>query len=317
VSKTKRTHFNPAFWIAHWSPDYHLPNRPKARDCEVYALFCRTGSIARVKVENVHFEKGLARAVLPVEAAKMVVDREGLSEDEVSEMLAEIDAAGDLEMDFEDIFNSIEASAPYEYLTRVIASKRIGEWEEKIHIAAFLVVQHLRHPRQWNALLSWRERVMGRPRWESLARLMLPKTWREVVGTFADKISEARWTIHLSDKPAFPIGDRTMVVNDKRNRIWTPLSPAMLLEICLDQPGRPPEPCVAVQPIRKSALEHYLRLVAMQSDSIIVFTDDDPLRAIAQGFDFRNRKAVGPPNVDVDIWSSLIPIPIVRDQYGS
>jgi hypothetical protein len=164
MPNTKRTHFNPTFWLANWSPDYLLPGRPKSRDCKVYALFCRTGSVAQVKVENVHFEKGLGRAVLPVDAAKMVIDGEGLSEEEITEMLAEIDAAGDLQMDFESLFGSIETSPPFEYLKRVIEKKRIELWEEKIHISAFLALQHVRHPRQWNALILWREKVMGRPR---------------------------------------------------------------------------------------------------------------------------------------------------------
>jgi hypothetical protein len=309
MSSTKRTHFNPAFWIAHWSPDYHRSRRPKPRECEVYALFCRTGSIARVKAENVHFEKGLGLAVLPVDAAKMVVDREGLSEDEIKEMLAEIDAAGDLQVDFEGIFNSIEASAPFDYLKQVIAAERIETWEEKIHISAFLALQHLRHPRQWNALIQWRETYMGSPRWESLARLMLPKTWREVIGTLANRLSEVRWTMHVSSEPAFPIGDRVLLVNQKKNRVWSPLSPAVLLELCIDQPGNPPEPYVTVKAANKSTLINYSRLVAAQSDSMILFTDSGLLRSIAESFEFRNRKPVDLATVSDDIWQMLIPIP--------
>lgn len=310
MPNTKRTHFNPAFWIANWSPDYLLPCRPKPRECEVYALFCRTASVARVKVENVHFEKGLGRASLPVDAAKMVIDREGLTEAEINEMLAEIDAAGDLQMDFESLFGSIEASAPFEYLKRVIAAKRIELWEEKVHIAAFLALQHLRHPRQWNALIQWRETVMGRPRWESLARLMVPGTWREVVGSFANRLSEVHWNIHVSHEPAFPIGDRTLVVNDKKNRIWSPLSPTILLEICVDQPGHAPETNIAVQPAQKSTLTNYLRLLAAQSESVVVFTNGELLRDIAQSFEFRHSRHANSSFTNNDIWQVLIPIPL-------
>jgi hypothetical protein len=142
---------------------------------------------------------------------------------------------------------------------------------------------------------------------------MLPQTWREIVGSFANRLCEVNWNIHVSHEPAFPIGDRTLVVNDKKNRIWSPLSPAMLLEICIDQPAFAPEPRVAIQAVRKSTLTNYLRLLATQSESAIVFTNGDLLNEIARSAEFRNRHSANSSAVSDDIWQILMPIDLTKN----
>ena len=282
---TKRTHFNPAFWLAAWSPEF---GRRPSRDCHVYALYVRTGTVARITVENAHFEKGLGRAIFPVTDVKQIIDLDGLSALEREEMLAEIDAAGDLTLDIESVFTSIEQSSPFEHLQAAVADQRIDTWDRKANIAAFVAIQHLRNPRQWNVLLRWREERMGKPRWESLARLMNPNTWRELIGGLANQLSESRWVIHASREDTFPIGDTTVLVDSQGNRAWTPLSPKLLVEICLDQPAAIPAVNVTsnVNAVEVKKL-NYIRLLAAQSSSMILFSDATLLRDIAESYELR------------------------------
>ena len=76
MQPTKKHHYNPCFWTAHWNPQFlegalkGERDLARARNQQVFALNVKSNKVYRTSVENVHYDKSMGVAEITPEAAK-------------------------------------------------------------------------------------------------------------------------------------------------------------------------------------------------------------------------------------------------------
>ena len=81
MSITKRSHYNPCFWTAFWSPQYYEAfqngeaDNLTPREQVVYALNVKSNRILETTVDDIHYEKNIGSVEITFEAAMAFVKR--------------------------------------------------------------------------------------------------------------------------------------------------------------------------------------------------------------------------------------------------
>lgn len=121
---TKRNHYNPCFWTAHWNAEYHRvavagAQTSAARTQRVHELSVKSDKVFESTVENVHYDKHLGVAEITREAAEDFVRRNHPDKHE-GFMRANVDAPYPVSIDFEEILGALEQMPPYQMLLDVV-----------------------------------------------------------------------------------------------------------------------------------------------------------------------------------------------------
>jgi hypothetical protein len=144
---TKKNHYNPCFWTAHWNPDYFRavkPNllRPRARDAMVYALSVKANKAFETTCKDVHYDKHVGIAdITPVAAKDFYRRRFPDRYLAFEEQMKEHDY--DVFIDFEEFFRGMEGLLPYKALLEVIKTNTIAGATNKANLAHFVIWQNL------------------------------------------------------------------------------------------------------------------------------------------------------------------------------
>src|SRR4029077_8517691 len=127
---TKKNHYNPCFWTAHWNAEFLKAalkgqrDPARARNQQGCCLNVKSNKIYRTSVENVHYDKGMGVAEITPDAAKDFCKRNFPKEyDRFCEGMK--DHPETVYLDFEDILTGLEATPAYSTLLDVIAKQRI------------------------------------------------------------------------------------------------------------------------------------------------------------------------------------------------
>jgi hypothetical protein len=238
MNLTKKTHYNPCFWTAHWNDSYRqLVQRgapaPQPRKQRVQALSVKTGRCFQTNVENVHFDKHLGLAEITCEAAEAFARR--YHPDKYERFRADNQSADyPLLLDFENVFSGLEGSPAYGALRTVIRREEIASAEEKAFLACFIVLQQLRSHAIMNASIQWQEQL-GRHKFEHLVTLKWLLSDAELLNRLVSPVAYAHWTLYVAREPSFPLCDSPVLVSPRS--IMIALSPTLLLEILPEVPA--------------------------------------------------------------------------------
>lgn len=233
LNTTKKNHYNPCFWTAHWNDAYYQEalspsSKPlKARSQRVHVLSVRSGGCFEQTIENVHYDKLAARAEITREAAEEFARR--YHPEKYERFLHEnVTAPYPLYIDFENVFTALEGSPAYTTLLRVIRRQEVTSAEEKAWLACFVVFQLLRSHAMMNSMVEFHEQV-GRPKFEHLVTLKWLLSDEEAMSAAMNRLVHAYWTLYVAPEPAFPLCDTPVLVSPTSTMV--PLSPTLLLEI--------------------------------------------------------------------------------------
>lgn len=291
MNVAKRSHTNPCFWTALWSPHYYealmtdqtLPG--EARSQVVFALNAKTGRIRRSSVEKVHYDKDLAVAEITREAADDFARR--YHPDKYPDLAAEIAAAHyPIYLDFESFLTGIEQLRPYQVLIEVARTNSIGSVVNKTELATFVVLQQLRSHSILNARIEWEEKLQHH-KFEALITLRWSLENSMTLYRMVLPLLEGRWTLFATDSDAFPLCDSPVLV--QRRSIMVALSPRMLLEI------QPPihEPIDKMPRVRtrmkSSKLDEFRRRTIGNTFRDIIFGDQATLESWQESGEFQER----------------------------
>ena len=206
---TKKTHYNPCFWTACWSPGYldalkhESENRPPSRRAKVYALSAKANKIFPTTVENVHFEKGLGIAEIDRNEAVRFCQR--YFPDERESFTRRIaDAEYPVFIDFENHFDALEKTPAYESALEVAQKKTLDHPEEKCNLACFVFLQRLRS----HAVMNSSVELLGESRrfeycWLLKQLLGNPSALMEQIVPLVN----CKWTLHRSSEDILPLCD--------------------------------------------------------------------------------------------------------------
>lgn len=229
---TKRNHYNPCFWTAHWNPDYFRcttggwqPGKPRKQ--RVCALNVKSGDIREDSVENVHFQKGLGLAEITREAAEDFVHRHYPGTYEEFLQLNK-QAPYPIEIDFEGFFTGIERLLPYRVLKDVVRRGSIQSAEEKTALACFIVFQNMRCHSIMNAMIEWHT-GLEHHKFEHFMTLKWLIADKQAMFRLVLPLVTCRWTLFNMAADTFPLCDSPVLVQP--HSIMIALSPRLLLEI--------------------------------------------------------------------------------------
>src|SRR3954447_16545659 len=149
MEETKRRHYNPCFWTAHWNPIYYAQSirgnlegiNPRRQT--VFALNIKSRKIIQMTVERVHFDKTQGMALITRETAEKFCAKyhpEKLDELKSSNETAEYPVW----IDPEQLFGIMETLPSYKVLLDVVRRQNIASAEEKVFLASFVYLQFVR-----------------------------------------------------------------------------------------------------------------------------------------------------------------------------
>jgi hypothetical protein len=287
---SKRNHYNPCFWTAHWNAEYlerALAGRRDgldARQQRVFVLNLKSDKIYSATVENVHFDKNLGVAEITAEAAKDVCRRH--FPDEYEEFCLEIEKTPEtVYLDFEDILSGLERTPAYTNLLSVIAKQRIDNRLQKGLLAGFIVYHHLRSHAIMAAMIE-RAANKGIHKFEYF--WMLKHEMANCHRMFARTLSFApgRWKFYRLRHDSFPLNDSPILVDS--NGIMVALSPRLLLEI--DAKERQPETTWEIANyISTDKLREFRRRTINNTFREIIFGSQAVLQEWQQTPEFKSR----------------------------
>ena len=233
MNVTKRSHYLPCFWTAHWNENYFFAmskgeKTGKPREQKVFGINFRAKKILPDYVKNFFFED-LTRTVA-------LTDKEFLTLSQTHRVvcsdLLDQDAANDeaeCVFDIEDIFCKLENSPPYVELRKIITNQCLTTKEQKAAISC-LIFTHKDHlPEPIRSLMS-SSHVEGKRQFE--AALELPSLlikYYHVINDAIHKLCNSDWTLYASATPLFPLSDRPVLNFD--DAVVIALSPRLLLKI--------------------------------------------------------------------------------------
>jgi hypothetical protein len=233
ITETKRTHYNPCFWTAHWNPSYYasaiLGNLTglSARKQAVFALNIKSGKIIDTSVERVHFDKTPGMAEITREAAETFCAKyhpEKLGEFRTRNKAASYPVA----INPEQLFGTIESLPCYQTLLDVIRRQNIATAEEKCFLACFIYLQFVRSHAIMNASLEWHAEL-GIDRFESFITLKWNLEDPEFWGRVAVPLVFCKWVLFATDTDTFPLCDSPILCG--WDSVTVALSPRLLLKI--------------------------------------------------------------------------------------
>lgn len=234
MSITKRTHYNPCFWTAHWNPDYYkavMQNTADElipREQVTNVLNVKSNTIYTDPVEKVHYEKYLGVAEITLDVLKDFYRRNKPQEYEKFVHEAVV-SDYPLTLDFENILTGIEKTPAYQVLLSVIKRQIIASPEEKAFLSIFIYLQFLRGHAILNSIFEI-NRKLGIEKFENLIALKESLSNSDFYYPVAN-IELSLWTLYRTETDTFPLTNSAILSKD--NNIMVALSPRLLLEISL------------------------------------------------------------------------------------
>lgn len=258
MSLTKRNHYNPCFWTALWNAAYYqgftLGNTrgARARDQVVHVLNVKSQKIYPTTVDRVHYDKNLGIAEITRAAIEDFARR--YHPDQYKSFVADNEAASyPVYLDFESILTGLETTPAYQIMMKVAQTQVVDTLVEKIFLASFVVLQHLRSHSIMNAMIDWNEE-MGYQKFEHLVTLKWMLSDTELLFQMINPLVAFKWSLYSWKEPILPLCDSAVLVQS--NSIMVALSPYLLLEIHTDSMAS--EELISVrQNISSEKLEEY------------------------------------------------------------
>jgi hypothetical protein len=287
---TKRNHYNPCFWTAHWNPTYFERaitsgvDGLTARDQRVYALNVKSNKIYETTVDNLHFDKDMGVAeVTPADAMEFCKRNFPDQYDRFCRDMEKHPEA--VYLDFEDILSSLENSKAYTTMREVIAKQRIEAPMDKGFLAGFVIVHWLRSHAMLNAMIEW-SNELGIKKFEYF--WMLKHSWGNVNYLFSlvSTIAPFRWHYYRTRSDLFPLNDSPVLIHP--NSVMVALSPRLLLEI--DRTQRRPESSISYSNfIAPEKLDDFRRRTIANTFREIIFGHESLLEQWRGSKEFASR----------------------------
>jgi len=257
---TKRNHYNPCFWTAHWNEDYYnratknLTHPLPSRDHVAYTLNVKSNRIYKSKVDNIHYDKNLGVAEISRKAAEGFVRRYHPDHYE-SFILANKNATYPVFIDFEEILTELENLPPYKVLLHVAQKNKIESIEEKAYLGCFIVLQQMRSHAMMNATIQFQKELQEHKFGHFVTlKWMLSDT--KFLFSLVNPIVACRWTLFAVADNLFPLCDSPILV--KPHSLMVVLSPRLLLEIERTIPAHE-DKCRIRQTIKQPKLDEFRR----------------------------------------------------------
>lgn len=289
VKFTRRNHYNPCFWTAHWNPEYHRRSVSAetglvARVQRVHALSVKSSNIFETAVEKVHYDKNLGVAEITREAAEDFVRRNkpGEYEDFRRENVA---APYPVLIDFEEILGGIERMPPYQVLVDVVRRGKVETKEEKVQLAALLVLQLLRSHAIMNSMLEW-QTTLQQQKFELFVKLRWMIGDADALYQLIIPFVTSRWTFYATALDTFPLCDSPVLV--KPESVLFAISPRLLLEIDRTV-AAPPEVWRHRDGVPGSRLAEFRRRTIGNTFREIIFSDPKVLEEWRSTMHFQRR----------------------------
>lgn len=135
--ETKRRHYNPCFWTAHWNSSYYASSLSgdlkgiSARKQAVFALNVKSGKVISSSVERVHFDKTPGMAEISRDASERFCAK--YHPEKIEEFRQRNrDANYPVAINPEQLFGIMESLPCYQTLLDVIRRQNITTREEKV-----------------------------------------------------------------------------------------------------------------------------------------------------------------------------------------
>ena len=199
-------------------------------------------------------------------------------------------AFGDLLLDNEPFYQCMESAPLYQGTMKAIHTEEITSVSQKANVAVFLLSRIYRHPSTIASLLEQSKR-RGLERWEALIEIRKLFTTPDWVCSQTTQIMIRPWVLHVTAEHSFPLPDFAVLISKTGKRVWSALSPRLLLEIQLDG-SLTDEVCFrrTLDPQReKSTLENYRRLAIGSATTEIIFHDAQILETWRASFECREK----------------------------
>ena len=242
------------------------------------------------RLNDVFCEGGLGLAKISADSLRRTGGFVFDNHPDLARVIQETEQLGPATLDIENLNSAIENAPAYK---EAMAFARGGELlrpVQKAHIACFFTHLLFRHPRTLNHLVS-QAAAIGVDRWAVLASMK--HIWSDAnwLTRQAQVFATSKWIVHEAHDHTFPLSDLAVLCNDGRSRLWCPISPRRLIEICIDHH------CIAplctfreVDPRRdQSLLRHYRRLCIESFDRQIIFHDRTMLDEWCDSVEFRTK----------------------------
>jgi hypothetical protein len=288
---TRRTHFNPTAWTAFWNSEYYAsPAGKRAREQRVHVLDLHANKVYSDKLDDIHFQRDLGLAELPLEEAKRLVGGEvrvtiAAESGPREEVLNE-----DVLVCIEDLFTQAERGRAYKYLFEVIRKQRIDSVDERVGIAVFIAFQHFRTPENFERMVD-RGKANGQSKLAVYEALFDVELWKGPFAADVRNLASRDWILHVADSHQFPLPDRPILRNDSLTRLWVTLSPCLLLEINAQQEGQGVTVKVN-RTLHKSFMRHFQSLAIRRTVRHIIFHDKTVLEEWRERFEWREKVKV-------------------------
>lgn len=290
---TKRNHYNPCFWTAHWNPAYFElarkgeQRRAEVRSQQVFVLNVKANKIYSDNVDNVHYDKGIGLAEITPEDAKGFCRRH--FPDAYEEFCKEYEAHPETVcLDFENVLTGLEETPAYTTLLEVIRKGCMRSLRQKGELTSFLAVHELRSHAAMNSMVEMTE-AAGLPKFEYLWMLKRFLSRRDKLYPYAVAIGSGRWRFYRAYRDTFPLADTPILLQPAS--LMIALSPRLLLEI-----DRTDQSCengwVGVNHIPQAKLEEFRRRTLGNTFREIIFGDRKLLEEWQRTPEFAARHAL-------------------------
>ncbi len=290
---TKRNHYNPCFWTAHWNPGFlssvldRKVNFSEARTQQVYALSVKSNKVFRTTVENVHFDKHLGVAEISPEDAKDFCRRNFPDRhDQFCEDMK--NRPETLYLDFEDVLTGLEATPAYQTLLKVIARQRIDGPMDRGFLAGFVLLHHLRSHAILNSMIEFHGEL-GIKKFEYFWMLKHFLSNTESCFALVMTFAMGYWKFYRMYEDTFPLNDSPILVYPES--IMVALSPRLLLEIDRTRPC-PHQEYAVTNYISSAKLDEFRRRTINNTFREIIFGHSSLLEQWQSSTEFAERHAL-------------------------
>lgn len=293
MNLTKRNHYNPCFWTAHWNPAYFElvrkdeQHKPNARKQQVFVLNIKSNSIYQQSVENVHYDKHLGITEINSGSAKDFCKRN--FPDQYDEFCKDIDADPEtLYLDFENILTELERTPAYTTLLNVIQRGTLSSGPEKGVLAGFIAVHLIRSHALMQSMVELTD-MAGVPKFEYFWMLKNFLSNTDQLFRFTIALTSGLWQFYRTYQDTFPLTDTPVLLQP--GSVMVALSPRLLLEI-----DRTDKSCengwVNVNYISSAKLEEFRRRTIGNTFREIIFGAQESLEQWKATPEFDRRHAL-------------------------
>jgi hypothetical protein len=287
---TKKNHYNPCFWIAHWNRDYLdavLAGRGTSLDVRtqpVNVLNVKANKVMKSTAENVHFDKKFCIADITVEAAKRYAKR--CFPKESKKLLKELDQLdGEYFLDLEPLLTTLEGMQAYTTLKKVIATQQLDNELEKAFLGSFLHLQQMRSHAHMRSMVETTEEI-GFDKFEYFVSMTHCLQDRKRMAELQRLLTTGQWILYTVKTDSFPLTDSPVLI--RTQSVMVALSPRLLLEIDRQQLNMPGETARHSE-LYPSKLEEFRRRTIGNTFREIIFSDAAVLEDWRQSLEFQER----------------------------